>query len=366
MKTLLNCSNLFVGGGVAVATSFVADLAKDLNVFKRYDFIVSTRVHENLLSHGFNLLPNKNYKVFDVHGIRGLYATLNSLFSGYSTVFTIFGPFYTFRKFRNNIVGFAQPNIIYPDVSISLCGSLLGSALNLIKYRIQIFFFKRATTLVVEHENIKARLLSSRFKKSRILVVNSCVDNIFMDNTRWDPVAFPLLPPALKLGVISRNYPHKNLSILPFVKSILEDIYGMKCNIFVTLSNEEWDSCSQSFKNSVINIGTLTLSQCPSFYVYLDAIVFPTLLECFSAVPIESSCMDKQLFASDRDFIRSVAPPSTIYFDPLNPEDIARCIYMHFKYNPVGSTGTASNPKNTELYLDSNRRSIEYMELLNE
>ena len=81
---------------------------------------------------------------------------------------------------------------------------------------------------------------------------------------------------------------------------------------------------------SIRNVGALVLPQCPNFYKALDGVVFPSLLECFSAVPLETMMMRRPLFASDRAFIRDCCHEHAYYFDPLDAASIARTIAAYF------------------------------------
>jgi glycosyltransferase involved in cell wall biosynthesis len=114
------------------------------------------------------------------------------------------------------------------------------------------------------------------------------------------------------------------------VKRQLRQSYGREADVYVTFPPEEWAACDAGFRESVINVGVLSLSQCPSFYAQMDAVVFPSLLECFSAVPIETMKVGRPLFASDLSFIRDVCGDHCAYFDPLDAADIARSIDAFF------------------------------------
>jgi len=130
----------------------------------------------------------------------------------------------------------------------------------------------------------------------------------------------------LRLGFLGRNYPHKNTTIIPNAIKILKERYNISAEFFVTFTDDEWSSCSEEFKKCTNNLGPLTVAQCPSFYRQMDAIVFPSLLECFSATPLEAMAMEKPLFASDRDFNRDICKDYAYYFDPLSPESAAKAI----------------------------------------
>ena len=154
--------------------------------------------------------------------------------------------------------------------------------------------------------------------------MNSAVDSVFCEPERWLAIDKPMgSKHRIKLGLISRNYAHKNLDLLPYIKKTLEDKHAIEADVFVTFVPEEWDACSDFFKENIINVGPLTLAQCPTFYASLDGVIFPSLLECFSAVPIESMLIGKPLFASDLPFIRDCCKTYANYFTPEDADSAA-------------------------------------------
>ena len=104
----------------------------------------------------------------------------------------------------------------------------------------------------------------------------------------------------------------------------------MKVQFWVTLTGSEWSARSSKFREYAHNVGLLTSSECPSFYLELDAAVFPSLLEASSSMPLEALQMRVPLFASDRAFVRSVVGNAARYFDPESPESAAEVIAATF------------------------------------
>ena len=230
-----------------------------------------------------------------------------------------------------HLFGFAQPNIVYPTNLHTQQMDFFERWLNRLKFEIQAWFFTRADELVVELEHVKVGLYKRRLFRNKVInVVYSSVHSVFTQAACWAPLVLGDNPSGLKLGVISRNYPHKNLAILVEVKRLLLERYGREVNIFVTFTAKEWAACEEHFRENIINVGGLSLSQCPTFYSAMDGIVFPSLLECFSAVPIETLIMKRPLFASNLSFIKDVCGEHCNYFLPLDPADIARVIDAYF------------------------------------
>ena len=331
-RVLINCSNLHAGGGVAVATSLLDCLSRMDHAGLSLSVLLSTPVEKNLLELCSDLDAFDRCETRDYFGISAFWQGLDRYFDGFDLVFTVFGPAYFMRRNTRHLFGFAQPNIVYPVNSLTKRMRLLERWRTRAKFELQAWFFSRGNQLVVELEHVKAGLIKRRlFRSKQVHVVYSAVHSIFGDQARWAPLKIPNQSNRLRLGVISRNYPHKNLKILTEVKKNLLLNYGRDVDIFVTFTSEEWSACDTSFRSSIFNVGGLTLSQCPTFYAAMDGVVFPSLLECFSAVPIETMLMGRPLFASNLPFVVDVCGDHCQYFDPLDAADIAQAIDTYFR-----------------------------------
>lgn len=305
-------------------------------------------------------------QVQDYYGIRALWEGLDHHFKGFNLVFTVFGPAYFWSPRTKHVFGFAQPFIVYPkNVFINNMNMLKRWALR-IKYIFQAWFFSRANRLIVELEHVNLGLKKNFFlRHTPVSIVYSSVHSIFNQPKDWAPITIASHTGRLRLGVISRNYPHKNLTILANVKLILKRIYNRDVDIFVTFQSDEWMSCDQQFRDNVINVGQLSLSQCPSFYAAMDGIIFPSLLECFSAVPIETMMMKRPLFASDLPFIRDICGEYCQYFDPQDVRSIAKSIHDYFLRDANNqNTFCDAAYAHVAQYPDSYARAASYLQVI--
>lgn len=324
MKILINAANLHNGGGVQVASSFINELEfKTNSIINSFEVFVSSEVDKNINQSVRNKF--KKYKIYNIHGLRN-YKKNFDLFNNYDLVFTIFGPCY-YNISGINIVGFAQPWIIYPNNECYAMLSTLDKFKYFFKFFLQKKFFKISTYCIVELEHVKKRLIDLNiFEEDKIYVVHNTVSNIYFNSELWESVYIESSR-KIKIGLISRDYFHKNIDIIPQVKEILKNKYKQDVNFYVTLNKGEWLNKSSYFKENVINIGPLRVNQCPSFYEEMDAIFFPSFLECFSATPLEAMIMKKPLFASERRFIKDVCSDFAFYFEPSDPESAALVIH---------------------------------------
>lgn len=330
-RLLINCSNLHVGGGIAVAASFIDCLSKDLPRDLDIALLVSSSVRSNLASLNAELSGFVSCETANYFGLRSIWQGLHRHFAPFDVVFTVFGPAYTFSRVPHHICGFAQALIIYPRDAVERGMRPWERLREWFKFGAQELFFARADELIVELEHVKLGLARRRtFKHMPIHVVHNTVDAVFRDSRRWSTVRIPESAGAVKLGVVSRNYVHKNLACLPMLQDTLRKEYGLQVAFYVTFTDAEWSACSDGFRASIANVGELMLSQSPSFYSSMDGVIFPSLLESFSAVPLEAMCMRRPLFASDLPFIRDCCQEHANYFDPLDVASMAKVIADYY------------------------------------
>lgn len=331
MNYILNASNLHVGGGVQVAASVIGELTRMPALPIGLVVWASEAVDANLRKLGYDMTALSAYEVVNSHGLKLLCSPLGRRLQQFDAVLTIFGPLYVWKLSGKNITGFAQPWIIYPSNEIYSIMNWRQRWLTRLKFKLQSFFFRRADQLVVELDHVRAGLLNRGISHpSCIHVVRNSLSSLYTMPHGWQEVDIPNTGENIKLGFVGRNYAHKNTRIFPAVTDILRREHGIRAKIYVTFTDEEWTACDETFRASVTNVGPLFVTQCPTFYSRMDAVIFPSLLECFSATPLEAMAMQKPLFASDRPFNRDVCQGHAHYFDPLSPASAAQAIAQMF------------------------------------
>ncbi len=329
---IINCSNLHKGGAVTVASSFIDCLSKKNYDDIRISLLLSEKVLKNINKSETNLSKFKNVKIINNFGIWMLFFNYFKHFKSIDIVFSIFGPSYNLNNKFKHIIGLADPYIIYKDnFYLQNKASLKFKIINKLIVFIKNIFLNNTDTFIVETERVKKEMIKNKnFQKKKIYVVSNTINAIFSNKKYWKRFDFKVSSNCLKLGIISRNYPHKNLEILPSVKSVLEKKFKLKVEIFVTFNDKEWENTSYTFKNEIKNVGPLLINECPYFYAKVDAIIMPTLLEVMSALPLEAMYMSKPLFCSNLNFMREICNKYAIYFNPLDANDIAKKINKFF------------------------------------
>jgi glycosyltransferase involved in cell wall biosynthesis len=360
-KLIINASNLHHGGGVQVAVSFLWELlsidASDFGV------VVSSVVDAEFNQLGADTTKFKSYQIHDSFGLKAIFDyKLQRLLNSSDVVFTVFGPLYCFLPNTKVVVGFAQPWIIYPENEVYKASNLPARLKIRLKFFIQKLFYFNSDLLVVEHSHVK-KGLEKLSRHLNIEVVHSCVSSVFRGLKSDSQVKG--VDDIIKLGYLTRDYPHKNLDIIPSMLNSLNEDYGLTAEFFVTLNDNEWRSKSATFRENVINVGSLSVDDCPSFYASLDGVVCPSLLECFSATPFEAMLMKRPVFVSDRHFFSDTCGEFALYFNPLYPESIAARIFHYFSQTESVQETAVSNAYNHALTFNNPKlRAEAYINLI--
>jgi glycosyltransferase involved in cell wall biosynthesis len=366
-KLLLNASNLHKGGGVQVATSVIYEISNLPEVPANLTIWASSEVHRNLLGLGWQPRCAERYEVVDSHPLEQLRTTFRQRISSFDTVFTVFGPLYTLPKPPTSIVGFAQPWIIYPENELYSRMPIFSRLGTRIKWFLQKRFFRLADVLVVELDHVKKRLSELDIHPSaRIHVVQNCVSSVYLRRELWSKISMTSSTSELKIGFVGQNYLHKNTSVFPRVAQILADQYGIKTSFYVTFSTDEWLNATPEFKTATRNVGNLRVAECPQFYQAMDGVICPSLLECFSAAPLEAMIMRRPLFVADRPFNRDICGGTAHYFDPCDPTSIAASIARYYSAPEASALMVEAAYARAKGFANAKDRACEYLRLLAE
>ncbi|PSU64863.1 glycosyl transferase family 1 [Photobacterium phosphoreum] len=362
-KVLINASNLHFGGGVQVAASFINDLY-DLGKFD-ISIVCSTAVLNNLSKH-IKFDKFKSFNEFNVFGLNKLKKLPQDIFDGYDLCFTVFGPFYFNIKVKKHICGFAQPWIAYPKNKAYKNLSSFDYIKTKIKFSIQSLFFRQYDHLIVEQQHIKNALIDIGYNKRIISVVSNTVSSIYDSPESWESIVLNKnkLKHPITLGFIGRDYPHKNIKILIEVNRILNEKHNFYCNFLFTFTEEEMKRNNLLDLDDFLSLGVISIRQCPEFYNSLDGLIFPSLLECFSASPIEAMKMNTVVFASQYPFISEVCKTAAFYFDPTDANSIASSIVNAFSNEKIMEEKRRIGTKIASELPKSHDRTIAYLSII--
>lgn len=362
-KVLINFSNIHVGGALQVAISVASEFIYINTKKSQLTFLISTEIANQL---DMNKLSTEHIvKIYNTYGISALFSKLNFYQYCFDAVFTLFGPKYTLFTSKKEIVGFAQGWILEFDNPISRSMPFFAKKKLKLKFAIQKYFYQRADHLIVELEHVKNSLHQQRvFDKKHISVVYNSISHVYLDSSLWQPVHFNRNPLEIAIGFITRDYPHKNINILAKVAHILHNQYRIPVKFYFSLAKTEWHKYQKAFNDHGETVGALTVFQCPSFYQKMDAVIFPSILECFSATPFEALSMKKPLFASNRQFVKDICQNYAFYFDPLEAKDIAKVIGEYFSNKPVTNIYLEEAKNHVLNFSNAKKRALDYIRII--
>lgn len=323
-RVLIDASNLRVGGGVQVAVSFLDELAlmlEDPSLTCRLPWAahvsveVSRAVWKQLaVPTRVRLDPEIAERTWK-HVLRSGNGDRD-----FDVSFVVFGPEYAPRRARCRIVGFADVTALYarpegvptPPTPLRMKRQVRGW--------VSRWLTRRADVVVVETTEMARRIDSVLgFDSASVHVVPNTVNGVFDAPARWHPLPMRVRRTKTEFLVttVSRGYPHKNLEFLGRLMGELRQ-RGHEVTSVVTLRDDEWEMLAPEVRRFMRNVGELEVQELPALYAECDAAAFPSLLEAFSAMPLEAMKSRRPLFASDRPFVRAVCGDAPIYFDPLD------------------------------------------------
>lgn len=246
---------------------------------------------------------------------------------GYDVEFNLFGPIYTPRRGRVRITGFADGTSLFPTASP---GSKIAPRTwrQQVRRRYSRAYFTRGTDhVVVEAGHVRKALVDLwGLDAWRVHVVPNAVNGVFNRPSSWLPPPLAAKTDKMRVCYIARAYPHKNIALLGAVGTLLRSQHGLDVEFILTLTGEEWEAQDCDVRAFSANIGPIDVAQAPMVYLNSDAAIFPSLLESFSASPLEALLMRCPLVASDRPFVSEFAGDAAEYFDPHSPVDAAEAL----------------------------------------
>jgi glycosyltransferase involved in cell wall biosynthesis len=280
----------------------------------------------------------------------------------YEAIFTVFGPAYRIRRAPIEVMGYADVTSVFPR----LAHLEPVSPRRAIRSTLSRMSARDADRLIVETEAMKALVLDRGVAPDRVVVVPNTVHPAM--ELAPDPAlvsAFTALraPDTYVFSYVTRAWPHKNLGMVgPILDELAQS--GVRAQAFVTLKDEEWAALPKGSRSRLINAGPLSPTAVRALYAASDAVLFCSLREAFSATPLEALRVGLPLFASDREFVRSVSGDAATYIDPLDPAAAARTIAAALGQPDVLSERVARGRALLATWPSATQRSERYLDVI--
>lgn len=370
MRLIINASTLSGTGVTQVAVSFIEECKKFSN--NTYYVLMSNRVANqidrfsfpsNFIFYEVNthprlLLRGRSIRMY----LRKLEMTINP-----DCIFSVFGPSYWTPR-SPHLIGYAYPHYVYPESPIYKIMSL-KERIRIYIYKVthRYFLKKNGSFFVCETEDVSNRLSNYlNIEKKNIYTVSNTYNHFFEG---FNSARKNILPTRevdeFRFISLCSFAPNKNLEILNEVIPILNKrINDISIKFVLTANKEQLQAkMSEEAMSSIINLGLVDVSQCPQLYFECDALFLPTLLECFSANYAEAMKMEKPILTSNLSFASTVCQNAALYFDPLDPEDIAEKIILLIEDEKLRTKLINEGIKQLLKFNTSKERAERYLEI---
>jgi glycosyltransferase involved in cell wall biosynthesis len=147
-------------------------------------------------------------------------------------------------------------------------------------------------------------------------------------------------PPPLRDGFdgftafsLSRYYPHKNLEgIVEMFARHRDRLHDVR--VVLTISREQGAGArrlieriaAEGLDRHLLAVGEVDQKELAGYFRSCGALLFPTLLESFSASYVEAMHFGCPILTSDLDFAHEVCGEAAVYCDPWDTEGMARAL----------------------------------------
>lgn len=366
MRIFLNATTPRTGGGLEIATSFIRQaLTADVGV--DWTFGVSAQLSAELSRFNGDLppstleLPEPSRNLAARRQLRELVAQL-----GVDCVFTLIGPAYVrFTEFH--VMGCANGWVTHPSWlaynSMSLPTALRAFGRNLYRKR----WFKYADAWIVQtpraFEGIVDRL---RLPPRSVFVVPHTCGEAYWQNRRATP--FPQPGKTVSILCFAAPHEHKNITMLAEVAAELRRRQReLEHRIVVTLPADSAVYRELMRRAKGLNVehvfdnrGPVPVANGSQLYQTCDLLLFPTLLETFSATYVEAMAMGLPIVTSNLGFALDVCRDAAMYFPPNDAAAAADCIVKLL----ASERKWTNHVRRGQCVLDSMRTPREWFETL--
>lgn len=342
VKILVNATNLVVGGGVQVATSFIVEAVRRAESDIEWMFCVSRSVAENvekILGTGWKgevFEQNPNH-IRSGKAVRECLWKLSDAFKP-DLVFTVFGPFW--GKFAGRLPGLpavqlsgcavgwsTHPNrLVYEKIgAINALKSKLRRLWNFTGLRCSQYFW---IELDIAREGLKRGVGTD---DAHIRTIGNTCAQVFHEAPKS---AADFSEKEIRLLAMGNPYVHKHFEIIPEVLAALKKRCPERKFVFTLTAPEagnEWKNIRTRAEalgvgDCARTVGKVALAACPKLYADSHIVFMPTLLETFSATYPEAMAMQRPIVTTDLDFAHSICGNAAVYYSPLSAEDAAEKI----------------------------------------
>lgn len=258
-------------------------------------------------------------------------------------VFSIVGQFEIIKNIPKGTSLFWSPNFVIPifykgkllvtvhDVFHLAMPEYLSKSVQVSARAFYWILRRRADKIIcVSHFTARELIRFNKIPEEKIQVIYNGVDRSWFDvRPKGNPYDKPYL---LFVGNVK---PHKNLSALIKAFSMLKD--KIDHDLVIVGKREGFLTPDYNLENAINNYnlhervhftGYIEDDLLKQYYVFADALVFPSLYEGFGLPPLEAMACGCPAVVSNAASLPEVCGDAALYFNPYKPEDIADKIML--------------------------------------
>lgn len=364
MKLIINASTLYGTGVSQVAISFMEECINHKD--NKYLVFLSDAVASSIdytkftSNFSFHVFKGKLYNPIHWNNIRKMKRLADNFKA--DCMFSVFGPSWWTPKVPH-LQGYAFPHYVNPDSPIwnimSYKERLKRGVFKIIhKYAL----LSAGKYFVCETSDVSDRLSKFLNISNKNIFTVSNTANAFFRNYKED-YSKKTESKEFRFFSMCSPYLHKNLGILNQVIPILDDLKADTV-FYVTLKEEDFNILFHpEVRHRIRNVGVLKPQECPVLANNCDALFLPTLLECFSASYPEAMILKKPIITSNLSFAQIICGNSALYFDPLNPLDIANKIIKLINDKQLQLELIAQGQKRIKEFYTPSQRAKAYLDI---
>lgn len=346
MITLINTSNLIVGGALQVADSICSLLYQ----YPWHSFIVVLSSVLDETKKKIERFDNVSVFTYDICKTKRLYFSGRDFFldklvkeNNVDIVLTVFGPSYWIPRCKH-LCGFARGHMLITDSPyFNLNRSPIEKLKEKIFYNIIKLNLKRCSDYFYTENPYITEKLKKSLSTNNVYTVTNYYNQVFDHKEEWTVLKLPEFK-GFTMLTVTAAYPHKNLPIMLDMAAVFKSKYpDYNFRFVLTIDKSEFPRIPDELNSNFVFLGKVGISACPSLYEQADIMFQPTLLECFSATYPEAMKMGIPIVTTDLEFSRGLCGNAALYYPPLDANKAATIIYElcknKDKYNELVCNG---------------------------
>jgi len=364
MRIIINTAHQRFGGAIQVALSFIQECKNFPE--HQYHVFVGYGVGKSLDKTSF---PNNftfydfDFGVIGFSTVKTIQKTLRPLETSIrpDILISTSGPTY-YHSIAPQIIGFNLPLYIYPESPFVANLPLKKKLMLWFKKQMHFYYFKRdAKAYVVQTDDVNQRVRKA-LKTNQVYTVTN-THNQFYNNPDLGAKRLPeRFADEFRFLTLTSYYPHKDLELLPKIAQDLQDRGIHHVRFILTLKKEDFESKIEKHP-FIVNVGPVLPKDCPALYAESDALLLPTLAECFSASYPEAMVMKKPIVTTNLGFAKSICGQAALYFEPKNPKDAAARIIELLSDSALANKLVENGLEQLNTFDSANKRAEKYLNL---